>query len=49
MLQSNCKNKLVFIISSKLFRKTRNKHCFFATKTGLVVLLTATQYLLTNR
>ena len=29
--QSNCfsKNKLVFVISSRLFRKTRNKHCFF--------------------
>ena len=38
---NNCfsKNKLVFVISSKLFRKTRNKHCFFAKKPGLVALL----------
>ena len=40
--------KLVFFISSKLFRKTRNKHCFLATRTRPCrITRAATRYLLT--
>ena len=35
-------------ISSSLFRKTRNKHCFFSEKFDFVTLLAATRYLLTQ-
>ena len=34
-LISFCKNKLVFVISSKLFWKTRNKHCFSPKNSAL--------------
>ena len=33
---------IIYKISSKLFQKTRNKHCFFCEKLGFVALLAAT-------
>ena len=50
-MRSNCfsKNKLVFVISSKLSQKTRTKHCSFFEKLCLVSFLATTRYLLMNR